>query len=232
MISIEKVSKFCKDYTKIENYEEAVNDKSQVWVCHHILGEILTSEQLKDHDFYYDVPPCMLKFVTRAEHARLHRKGKSWTEDTRIKISEAKKGITFTDEHRRKLAEANKGKIPWNKCKKCKPITEEHARKMHEAWKGKHHTEESRRKMSEALKGKSAWNKGKHLSEEHRKKLSEARQNISEESRRKMSEAAKNRAQISDDTRRKQSESHKGLRWKLIDGIRVYYRNEEDTSLG
>lgn len=45
-------------------------------------------------------------------------------------------------------------------------------------------------------------------------------------------EAAKNRAKITEDTRRKQSESHKGLRWKLIDGNRVYYRNEEDASLG
>ena len=174
MISIEKVSKFCKDYTQIENYEDAVNDKSQVWVCHHILGEILTSEQLKDHDFYYDVPPCMLKFVTRAEHARIHMSGKKFSEETRKKISEA-----------------HKGKIPWNKSKKCKPITEEHARKMHEAWKGKHHTEESRRKISEAQKGRPSPRKGATLSEETRKKMSEAAKNMSEEHRRKLSEAAK-----------------------------------------
>ena len=193
MISIEKVSKFCKDYTKIENYEEAVNDISQVWVCHHILGEILTSAQLKDHDFYYDVPPCMLKFVTRAEHARLHRSGKTWSEETRKKISEAHKGKVHSEEHRRKLGEAHKGKMPWNKGKKCQPITEEHARKMHEAWKGKHHTEESRRKMSEAQKGRPSPRKGATLSEETRKKMSEAAKNMSEEHRRKLSEAAKRR---------------------------------------
>ena len=174
MISIEKVSKFCKDYTQIENYEDAVNDQSQVWVCHHILGEILTSEQLKDHDFYYDVPPCMLKFVTRAEHARLHMSGKKFSEETRRKLSEAKKGRTFSEEHCRKLGEAHKGRTPWNKGKKCKPITEEHARKMHEAWKGKHHTDESRKKMSEALKGKPSPRKGMTLSEETRRKISEA----------------------------------------------------------
>ena len=206
MISIENVNKFCKDYTKIENYEEAVNDKSQVWVCHHILGEILTSEQLKDHDFYYDVPPCMLKFVTRAEHARLHRKGKSWSEDTRIKMSEAKKGITFTEEHRRKIGEALKGKMPWNNGKKCKPITEEHLRKMNEAWKGKHHTEESRKKISEALKGKPSPRKGATLSEEHRRKLSEAAKNMSEEHRRKLSEAAKLR-----EARKRELLSHREL---------------------
>ena len=157
MISIEKVNKFCKDYTKIENYEEAVNDQSQVWVCHHILGEILTSEQLKDHDFYYDVPPCMLKFVTRAEHARLHRSGKKFSEETRRKISEANSGKVRSEECRRQMSEDRKGRIPWNKGKKCKPITEEHARKLHEA-----------------RKGRPSWNKGKHLSEEHRRKLSEA----------------------------------------------------------
>ena len=174
MISIEKVSKFCKDYTKIENYEEAVNDKSQVWVCHHILGEILTSEQLKDHDFYYDVPPCMLKFVTRAEHARIHISGKKFSEETRRKISESMKGIVRSEDTRKKMSESLKGRTAWNKGKKLKPITEEHARKMHEAWKGKHHTEESRKKMSEALKGKPSPRKGMTLSEEHRRKLSEA----------------------------------------------------------
>ena len=47
-------------------------------------------------------------------------------------------------------------------------------------------SDETRRKISEGQKGKK-------LSEEHRKKLSEAAKNISEETRRKTSEAAKNR---------------------------------------
>lgn len=142
MISIKKVKKFCKDYTKIENYEEAVKDTTQTWHCHHILGEILSRQQLKDHDFYYDVPPCMLKFVTGAEHKSLHMKGennplfgKHPSEETKKKMSEAKKGRTFTAEHRRKLSEAKKGE-------------------NHPLF-GHHHSEESRRKISEAKKGKS-----------------------------------------------------------------------------
>ena len=125
MISVEKVKKFCKDYTKIENYEEAVKDTSQTWHCHHILGEILTREQLKDHDFYYDVPPCMLKLVTREEHSRLHKAGKHHSDETRKKMSEAKKGKHLSDETRRKLSEANKGK----------KLSEEHRRKISEALK-------------------------------------------------------------------------------------------------
>jgi hypothetical protein len=42
-------------------------------------------------------------------------------------------------------------------------------------FKGKHHSEESRRKLSEANKGHTGFWKGKHLSEEARKKISMAR---------------------------------------------------------
>ena len=115
MINESYVKKYCKEYiSKIENYDKAIADTTQVWECHHILGEILTRQQLLEHDFYYDVPPCMLKFVTRAEHNRLHRK-KHFSEESRKKISEARKGKTTTKGHhhseetKKKLSEARKG---------------------------------------------------------------------------------------------------------------------------
>ena len=162
MISIEKVKKFCKDYTKIENYEAAVKDTSQTWVCHHILGEILTREQLLNHDFYYDIPPCMLKFVTRGEHNRLHNAGKHHSEEHRRKISESHKGRTFSEEHRRKISEANKGRTS---PRKGVTLSEETRRKMSEAHQNI--SDDTRRKMSES-------HKGKHLSKETRRKMSEA----------------------------------------------------------
>ena len=176
MINESQARKFCKDYTLIENYEDAVNDPTQTWHCHHILGEILTRQQLLDHDFYYDVPPCMLKFVTKAEHTRLH--SKNHTEESRRKISEAMKGHIVTDETRQKMSEALKGKQP----------TEETRRKISEAMKGHIVTDETRRKMSEALKGVP-------LSEETRRKMSEAKKGrtLSDEHRRKISEAIKRR---------------------------------------
>lgn len=132
MICLKKAKKFCKDYTKIENYDKAVNDTTHTWICHHILGEILTPEQLIEHNFYYDVPPCMLKFVTKSEHESIHKrgdkngfygkkhsdetrarmstshKGKHHSDETRRRISDSHKGIQFSEEHRRNIAEAKK----------------------------------------------------------------------------------------------------------------------------
>ena len=118
MIDEKEARKYCKeDISKIENYELAIADTTRTWLCHHILGEILTRQQLLDHDFYYDVPPCMLKFVTKAEHNLLHKKGKHPSEESRKKMSAAhkgksspRKGVTLSDETRRKLSEVRKGK--------------------------------------------------------------------------------------------------------------------------
>ena len=41
-------------------------------------------------------------------------KGKKRTIETRTNISNALKGRTFSDEHRKKISEARKGKKPWN----------------------------------------------------------------------------------------------------------------------
>ena len=150
MINESQAKIYCKeDISKIKNYDLAIADTTQTWVCHHILGEILTTQQLLDHDFYYNVPPCLLKFVTRAEHARLHNKGRAVTEETRRKISESLKGRTFSEEHRRKLSEANKGKH----------LNEETRKKLSEANKGRTFSEEWRRKLSEAAKRRCAANK-------------------------------------------------------------------------
>ena len=73
-------------------------------------------------------------------------------------------GKHLTDETKRKISEMKKGQTAWNKGKHCKPLTEEHKRKVSDALKGR----------TPWNKGKPAWNKGKHLSDEQKKKLSEA----------------------------------------------------------
>ena len=59
--------------------------------------------------------------------------------------------------------------------------------------KGKHHSEETRKKISEANKGKSSWINGKHLPAEHRKKIAESLRgkHLSAETRKKLSESLK-----------------------------------------
>ena len=155
-------------------------------------------------------------------------KGRTFSEESRKKMSESHKGIPLSEEQRRKLSESLKGRPS--------PM------------KGRFHTEETRKKMSDNSKGK---NKGRTFSEESRKKMSESHKGIplseehrksmrgrpawnkgmpcSEETKRKISETNKGNPgpwegkQLSEETKRKISEAHKGKHWKLIDGKRVYY---------
>ena len=71
-------------------------------------------------------------------------RGRKLTEETRKKMSKAKKGKPKSEEHRRKLSKAHKGK----------KHTAEAKKKISEARLGKKHTAETKRKMSEIKKGK------------------------------------------------------------------------------
>ena len=101
-------------------------------------------------------------------------------------------GYVPTEEARKKISESNKGRTVWNKGKKGK----------------QHHSEETKIKMSEAHKGQIAWNKGKpshnkgkHLSEEQKKKISTSLKGKTSPNKGKP---------MSEDAKRKNSESHKG----------------------
>lgn len=106
MINMDYAHKFCKDdISKIENYEQALNDTTQTWDCHHRLeltldGEFAHSrEDLIRLGMYCNRPYFELIFLTRSEHLRLHHKGKNnsfygkqHSEETRLKMSKALKG--------------------------------------------------------------------------------------------------------------------------------------------
>lgn len=137
MINERYAHKFCRDdISKIENYDKAIADASQTWHIHHRLeltldGDFaLTAEQLKMHDMYYNRPYYELIFLTQVEHVRLHMEGKN----------NPLYGKQLSDETRRKISEAKKGK----------QRSEDTRRKISEAHKGKYHSEETRRKISEA----------------------------------------------------------------------------------
>ena len=187
------INKYCtnlycsEDISLIENYAEALDDKTQTWDCHHRLevqGKFRnTPELLKKCGLYYKVPAWQLVFLTKTEHNKLHNIGKECKIETRQKISKA-----------------NKGKIPWCKGMKGqytqKKRTEEQRKHSSDSsyWKGKHYSDEMKVKISEATKNAMAnisktkkqemaykasqKLKGKRLSEEHKQKLSASRKGL------------------------------------------------------
>ena len=195
MINESQAQKFCKDnITKIENYDKAIADTTQTWDLHHRLeltldGEFAHSgEELKRLDMYYKRPYFELIFLTHSEHSRLHNKGKHYSEETKQKMSEAKKGENspwygkhLSAEAKRKMSEVRKGKS----------FTDEHRQKISEAQKGKSLSDETKRKISATQKGR----KRRPFTVEHRQKIAEVMKgkHPTEESRKKMSEAAKRR---------------------------------------
>jgi hypothetical protein len=76
------------------------------------------------------------------------------SEETRRKMSLAKKGKTLSEEHKRKISESV---IKWNK-EIGAPIGIR--KRIAEKQKGRKLSEESKQKISKANKGKVAWNKG------------------------------------------------------------------------
>lgn len=98
MISEYTAKRYCKDdISKIENYEQAINDKTQTWDCHHRLELTIndeqahTKEELVRLEMYYDRPYFELIFLKPKEHQALHNKSKKHTNSWRMKLIERMK---------------------------------------------------------------------------------------------------------------------------------------------
>ena len=124
---------FCKeDISKIKNYDKAIADTTQTWHCHHMTETWwnCTRKELIENECYYHRKACELIFLTPEEHKRLHMKGVTRSEETRRKLSEAKKGrtsnrkgVTLSADTRKKMSESHKGHT----------LSEETRRKISEA---------------------------------------------------------------------------------------------------
>ena len=135
--NINFLKKYCSEYTKIENYEEAV--KSPLKYDLHHRREISENKSRKDliaENLYYNRPPEELVFLEHGEHIRLHQEGKNLSAETRQRMSEAHKGKNLSAETRQKISDAHKGKH----------FSAETRKKISDAEKGKHwHLENGRR---------------------------------------------------------------------------------------
>ena len=92
MITNTKIlEKYCTDYTKIKNYDEAIKSPL-LYDLHHLLeiDEMQSRSDLIFLHLYYHRPPEELIFLSHGEHIRLHKANLS--AETRQKISESHKG--------------------------------------------------------------------------------------------------------------------------------------------
>ena len=159
--NIKFLEAYCKDYTQIEHYEEALKSPLKYDLHHRReIAENKSRKDLKDKNLYFHRPATELIFLEHGEHQRLHKAGKPKSTETRRKMSEANRGENnpmfgknLSAETRKKMSDAKKGKTK----------SAETRRKMSDANKGEPKSAETRRKMSEARKGKH-W----HLENGHR----------------------------------------------------------------
>lgn len=85
---IKLLKKYCSEYTKIENYEEAVKSPLRYDLHHRReISENKSRKQLISENLYYGRPLEELIFIEHGEHKRLHNMNMST--ETRQKISES-----------------------------------------------------------------------------------------------------------------------------------------------
>lgn len=115
MINYYKAKRYCcEDLSLVENYSQAVADRTQTWQCHH-RAEVLpcgrfSRSDLEKFGLLWNRPAAELVFLTESEHKSIHKNhlGRAHSEETKRKISEAKKGRRLSEETRRRMSEARR----------------------------------------------------------------------------------------------------------------------------
>ena len=110
MIS-KRISYICEDFENIENYEQAIADTENMWICHHRLEldeeghRLNTMQQLKAKNMYYHRPSEELIFLTKTDHWNLHM-----NEEQRERISNVQLKLWKKPSRKRKVRDkfANK----------------------------------------------------------------------------------------------------------------------------
>ena len=155
MINEQNAYAFCKEDIKlIENYEQAINDNENIWVCHHRRGTIYSANDLIAIGEYYHRPAVELIFMKREDHISLHSKIQIRDEKYRNAISE---GLKKSDKFKKSLIKHNKSNKMRNICRemgknnKGKPAWNKGKPYPH---KGVPHTDKTKKHLSEVRKNK------------------------------------------------------------------------------
>jgi hypothetical protein len=106
-------------------------------------GDPIEAEQ-RWYDWYLTNDPRQTLNMKRPDSFDGWNRGKSPSQETRVKISQAKQGHTVSEEARAKISIASKGK----------PKSETHRAALSAAHQGKTHTAATRAKMSATRRGK------------------------------------------------------------------------------
>lgn len=153
------------------------NNDHNAKIIHHLRD---TEEQRKYNDEHYELwgghnldgtfeYGKYVIFVTKEEHNNYH----SCSEETRKKRSESLKGKHHTEETKKRLSETHSGENNpmYGKRGELCPNYGKRGELSHRY--GTHLSEETRKKISDAQKVEKHWNYGGHLSDEQKKKISE-----------------------------------------------------------
>lgn len=177
-------------------HQEATNLANE-FSSNNLKGRTISEEQRKQ--ISQSLKGHVLSEETRRKIAAKHT-GHKWTEEQKVRLSEQRMGHPdyLTDEGRQRIKEANRR----NKL-------------------GTKASEETKKKMSESQKGHIGAFKGKHLSEEHKKNVSDAM---------KKAHITRN-----EETRKKIGASKRGKHYIIINGKRKlvgpdYINNVEENN--
>lgn len=132
---------FCEHPEFIENYNLAIDDKNNIWPCHHRKEEFYTKQELIDMNMYFNVPPEDLIFCkNKEEHMKLPHKG-------------------FDNITGHTSGNFEKGHESWNKGKSG-IYSKETLEKMRDKKIGTKQGKETLEKRSKAIKGRHWYNNG------------------------------------------------------------------------
>ena len=115
----------CEDISLIENYDKAIADTMQTWICHHRLeiqdNVVYSVKELKDLNMYYYRPASELIFLPKSEHTAMHNTALKTGKTTWNKGNHTACGWKHIKHHSEQgklnisISLKEKGKQAWNK---------------------------------------------------------------------------------------------------------------------